>query len=81
MNIKNESNLCKILKESKIDIYLSSKVQKEGNHYYTTEPSQFSKNVKKMKGKFKINPDKIFKSGDIEIYSFNVNKIEFCDKV
>ena len=34
-----------------------------------------------MKGKFKINPDKIFKSGDIEIYSFNVNKIEFCDKV
>ena len=79
-NIKAENNLCEVLKEFGVDIYLSSKVLKNENYYYTTEPSQLSNNIKKMIGVFKINPDKIFKSSNIEIYSFNVNKINFCKK-
>ena len=80
-NIKAESNLCDVLKEFEVDIYLSSKVKMEGGYYYTNEPSQSSNNVKKMKGIFKIDPDNIFKSGTIEIYSFNVNKIKNCNKL
>ena len=48
-NIKAESNLCDVLKEFEVDIYLSSKVKMEGGYYYTNEPSQSSNNVKKMK--------------------------------
>lgn len=80
-NIKKEENLCKVLNELGIEIYLTSKVNKINNSYIVYEPSQKSENVKKMKGILKIEPEIIFNSGGLYIYAFNIKSDNYCDKI
>ena len=79
-NIKNEESLCKLFKDYNVEIYLTSKFHKINNKYYIEEPSQKSENVKKMTGKLINDPKNIFKSGDLNIYAFEVKNNKFCIK-
>jgi len=42
------------------------------------EPSISSQNARKMKGEINIKPNKIFNSGNINIYAFESNKNNAC---
>lgn len=77
-NIKNEKNLCKVLKELNVDVYLASKIKYENNKIFLEEPSISSQNARKMKGEINIKPNKIFNSGNINIYAFESNKNNTC---
>ena len=77
-NIKNEESLCKLFEDYNVEIYLTSKFNKINNKYYIEEPSQKSENVKKMTGKLINDPKNIFKSGDLDIYAFEVKNNKFC---
>jgi hypothetical protein len=76
--IKSEKSLCSIFSEMDIEIYLSSKIMKINDKYYVEEPSQNSKNVKKMKSYIIDEPETVFKSGNLEIYAFNVKNKSKC---
>ena len=81
-NINNESNLCKVLIENNVEIYLTNRIKKNLNGYFEVfEPSQKSSNLKKMHTKFKNQPSKIFNSGDLKVYAFNIKKDKICDKI
>ena len=72
--IKNQKSLCELFKEYNVEIYLASKFEYKNDKYYIEEPSQKSKNVKKMKAILLKGPDKIFSSGDLKIYAFNIKQ-------
>ncbi len=78
INIQNEENLCNVFNELNVEIYLTSKLINNNGEFYIEEPSQYSKNIKKMKGVLKINPEKIFNSGSLNIYAFNLKNKKFC---
>ena len=77
-HINNENSLCSIFSEMDIEIYLSSKIKKIHDRYYVEEPSQNSQNVKKMKSLISNEPEIVFKSGNLEIYAFNVKNNLKC---
>ena len=76
--IMNQKSLCELFEEYGIEIYLTSKFENNNNKYYVEEPTHKSKNVKKMKGILLKGPDKIFSSGDLKIYAFNVKENDNC---
>jgi hypothetical protein len=76
--IINQKSLCELFEEYDIEIYLTSKFENNNNRYYVEEPTQKSKNVKKMKGILLKGPDKIFSSGDLKIYAFNLKENNNC---
>ncbi len=76
--IQNQDNLCNLFNEFNVDIYLTTKIKQVGDIYYIEEPSQESSNVKKMKGKLIIKPEKTFKSADLNVYAFNLKNNKFC---
>ena len=76
--IRDEKNLCELFREYNVEIYLASKLENKNGKYYIEEPSQKSKNVKKMKGILLKDPDKIFTSGNLKIYAFNVKDDNNC---
>ncbi len=76
--IKREENLCKVLLDLDIEVYLASKIQTINDLIYVEEPSIKSDNAKKMKGYLKIKPVKIFKSENINIYAFEIKSKKDC---
>jgi len=76
--IQNQKDLCELFRELKIEIYFTSKIKKVDNLYYIEEPSQKSNNLKKMRGKLSIEPEKTFISGDLIVYAFNLKNKKFC---
>ena len=76
--IKKEENLCKVLLDLDIEVYLTSKIQSINNLIYIEEPSIESDNAKKMSSYLKIKPAKIFKSENIKIYAFEIKSKEDC---
>ena len=81
-NIKNENNLCKVLIENNVEVYLTKNINRKKNgNIEVYEPSQKSSNVKKMYTQFKRQPDVIFKSANLKVYAFNIKKGEICDKI
>ena len=76
--IQKEENLCNLFKDLGVDIYLTAKINKIDEIYYVEEPSQSSVNVKKMKGKLKIKPEKTFSSADLNVYAFNLVNNKLC---
>ena len=76
--IQKEENLCNLFKDLGVDIYLTSKINKIDEIYYVEEPSQNSVNVKKMKGKLTIKPERTFSSADLNVYAFNLANNKFC---
>ena len=77
-SIQQQKNLCKLLDELNVEIYLTSKLKKIGNVFYVEEPSQKSSNIKKMKGNIIIKPDKTFSSANLIVYAFNISNNKFC---
>ena len=77
-SIKNQVSLCNLFEEMDIEIYLASKIKKIDGKYYAEEPSQNSKNVRKMKSYILSKPEKIFTSGNLTIYAFNLKKKFYC---
>ncbi len=77
--IQNQESLCKLFNDLNVEIYLTNKINRNGDSIYIEEPSQKSINVKKMKGKLLIEPEKIFKSADLKVYAFNLKNKDFCD--
>ena len=77
-SIQNQENLCMLLDDLNVEIYLTSKFKKFDNLYYVEEPSQKSLNIKKMKGKLFIEPEKTFSSADLIVYAFNLKDNKFC---
>ena len=71
--IDQEDNLCKVFKDYKVQIYLTAFTEKIDNLYIVQEPSQKSKNMKKMQGKITGEPYKIFTSPNstLKVLSFN----------
>jgi len=78
-SIKNQHSLCKIFNDLDIEIYLASRVKRVNNKFLVQEPSQSSKNVKKMRAFILNEPDIIFKSGDIKIFAFNMKNKQNCE--
>ena len=76
--IQKEENLCDLFSDLKVDIYLTAKIKEIDEVYYVEEPSQKSVNVKKMKGKLIIKPEKTFSSADLNVYAFNLKNNKFC---
>ena len=76
--IRNQKSLCELFEEYNVEIYLASKLVKKNGKYYIEEPSQKSTNVKKMKGILLNSPEKIFSSGNLKIYAFNVKQKTNC---
>lgn len=72
-NIKSERNLCSVLKEYKVDVYLASRIERKDSVINLREPSLKSKNIKRMKGTINSQPNKVFKSENINIYAFESN--------
>ncbi len=77
--IQNQESLCKLFNDLNVEIYLTNKINRNGDSIYIEEPSQKSINVKKMKGKLLIEPEKIFKSADLKVYAFNLKNKDFCN--
>ena len=77
-SIINQKDLCELFRELEIEVYLASKIKKVDNLYYIEEPSQKSNNLKKMRGKLSLEPEKTFISGDIIVYAFNLKNKKFC---
>ena len=61
-----------------VNIYLTTKFKKVDELYLVEEPSQSSKNLKKMRALLDLEPEKIFKSGELKILSFKVNDRSKC---
>jgi hypothetical protein len=76
--IRNQKSLCELFEEYNVEIYLTSKFENKNGKYYIAEPSQKSKNIKKMTGILLKSPDKIFNSGNLKIYAFNVKQKNNC---
>jgi len=76
--IQNEENLCDLFIELDVEIYLTTKLMKVDELYYVEEPAQKSKNLKRMEGKLLIEPEKTFKSADLNVYAFNLKNNKFC---
>ena len=67
-----------LFSDLKVDIYLTAKIKEVDEVYYVEEPSQKSVNVKKMKGKLIIKPEKTFSSANLNVYAFNLKNNKFC---
>jgi hypothetical protein len=76
--IRDQKSLCELFEEYNVEIYLTSKFENKSGKYYIEEPSQKSKNVKKMRGILLKGPDKIFSSGNLKIYAFHVKQKNNC---
>jgi len=78
--IKKEENLCNLFHDLNVDVYLTSKIIRKDQYIYVSEPTQNSKNIKKMRGKFLDNNLQIFSSSDLKIYAFDLNTSSTCVK-
>jgi hypothetical protein len=76
--IQNEESLCDLFNDLNVNIYFVSKFKKVDESYLVEEPSQPSKNLRKMRALLDLEPEKIFKSGELKILSFNVNDRSKC---
>lgn len=76
--IKDEENLCKVLMDLGIEVYFATKIKYENNVIFIEEPSLQSKNIKKMRGYFKIKPSKTFESENIKVYAFELKSKDVC---
>ena len=76
--IQNQDNLCDLFDELNVEIYLTTKIRKIDKIYYVEEPAQKSINIKKMKGKIIIKPEKTFSSANLNVYAFNLKKNKYC---
>ncbi len=76
--IKSEESLCKLFNDLEVDIYLTNNAKKDKNYYYVSEPSQKSKNIRKMRAILIDDNPKIFLSGDLKIYAFDLKSNTIC---
>ena len=78
--IKKEENLCNLFRDLNVDVYLTSKIIRKDQYIYVSEPTQNSKNIKKMRGKFIDDNIRIFSSSDLKVYAFDLNTSSTCIK-
>jgi hypothetical protein len=76
--IRMEKSLCDIFKKFQIDVYLTNSVSKKNLYYEVYEPTQAGDNGKKVSALIKGEPEQIFSSGSLNIYSFNLKKKNLC---
>jgi hypothetical protein len=76
--IDKQKSLCDIFKKFNVDIYLTNTVVKNNLNFEVYEPAQAGKNGKKISAFISVEPEKIFNSGNLNIYSFNVKKDNGC---
>jgi len=73
-----QKSLCDIFKKFKVDVYLSNTVVKNNLNFEVYEPAQAGKNGKKVLAFIKGEPEQIFNSGSLIVYSFNFKKNNSC---
>lgn len=76
--IDKQKSLCDIFKKFNVDIYLTNTVVKNDLNYEVYEPTQAGKNGKKVSAFIKGEPEQIFNSESLIIYSFNFKKNNLC---
>jgi hypothetical protein len=76
--IRMEKSLCDVFKKFQIDVYLTNSVFKKNLYYEVYEPAQAGDNGKKVSALITGEPEQIFSSGSLNIYSFNLKKNNFC---
>ena len=76
--IDKQESLCDIFEKFKVDIYLTNAVVKNNLNFEVYEPAQAGKNGKKVSAFISVEPEKIFNSGNLNIYSFNIKKNNGC---
>jgi hypothetical protein len=76
--IRMEKSLCDVFKKFQIDVYLTNSVFKKNLYYEVYEPAQAGVNGKKVSALITGEPEQIFSSGSLNIYSFNLKKNNFC---
>jgi hypothetical protein len=65
-------------KKFKVDVYLTNTVVKNNLNFEVYEPAQAGKNGKKVLAFIKGEPEQIFNSGSLIVYSFNFKKNNSC---
>jgi hypothetical protein len=76
--LDKQESLCDIFEKFKVDIYLTNAVIKNNLNFEVYEPAQAGKNGKKVSAFISVEPEKIFNSGNLNIYSFNIKKNNGC---
>jgi hypothetical protein len=76
--IDKQKSLCDIFKKFKVDVYLTNTVVKNNLNFEVYEPAQAGKNGKKVLAFIKGEPEQIFNSGSLIVYSFNFKKNNSC---
>jgi len=76
--IDEQVSLCDIFKKFSVDIYLTNTVVKNNLNFEVYEPIQAGKNGKKVFAFIKGDPEQIFNSGSLIVYSFNFKKNNSC---
>ena len=76
--IKSEESLCKLFNDLDVDIYLTNHAKKDKNYYYVSEPSQKSKNIRKMRAILIDDNPKVFLSVSLKIYAFDLKSNTIC---
>ena len=76
--IDKQKSLCDIFKKFKVDVYLTNTAVKNNLNYEVHEPAQVGKNGKKVLAFIKGEPEQIFNSGSLIVYSFNFKKNNSC---
>jgi len=76
--IRMEKSLCDVFKKFQIDVYLTNSVFKKNLYYEVYEPAQAGDNGKKVSALITGEPEQIFSSGSLNIYSFNLKKNNLC---